>query len=69
MHKNQNQYQPLADESRSHISTSEAAFHLNLKPQTLRVWACYQNGPIVPVKLQNRLVWSVAKIRSLLGGE
>lgn len=57
---------PLDQEVRSAITTAEAAYHLNLKPQTLRIWACTEHGPIRPVRIQNRLAWRVAEIRALL---
>ena len=67
--QNQNQYYPLDKESRSHVSTEVAAFHLNRRPQTLRAWACLENGPIRPTRVQGRLAWSVSSIRALLQGE
>ena len=56
----------LKKELRTHITTEEAAYHLNRKPQTLRVWACYQNGLILPIKINGRLAWPVDQIRSIL---
>lgn len=51
------------------VTTSVAAKALNRTPQTLRVWACYENGPIRPVRVNGRLAWSVAQIQQLLGVE
>lgn len=63
------QFTPLELETRSTLTTDEAAFHLNRKSQTLRVWACLENGPIRPVaRINRRLAWSVADIRLLLDG-
>jgi len=62
-----NQYTPLEQETRAVIPTDAAAYHLNRKPQTLRLWACYQNGPIQPRRINGRLSWPVADIRTLLG--
>ena len=59
---------PLDQENRSHVDTSCAAFHLTRKAQTLRAWACLENGPLRPVRIMNRLAWSVADIRRLLNG-
>jgi hypothetical protein len=56
----------LANESRSAISTNEAAFHLGRKPQTLRKWACYEDGPIRPVRINGRLAWRVADLNRVL---
>lgn len=59
--------QPLDNESRSVLPTSEAATHLGRAEQTLRIWACYGSGPIRPVRVHGRLAWPVADIRRLLG--
>ncbi|WP_028601753.1 hypothetical protein [Ottowia thiooxydans] len=61
--------QPLEQETRSAISTAEAAFHLSRSQQTLRVWACRENGPIRPVRINGRLAWPVASIRAALEGK
>ena len=57
---------PLALETRTAVNTNEAAFHLGRAPQTLRKWACYENGPIRPVRINRRLAWLVADIKRLL---
>jgi hypothetical protein len=57
----------LSEETRSHLTTAEAAFHLNRAEQTLRLWACLDNGPLRPVRIHNRLAWAVADIRKVLG--
>ena len=59
---------PLDIENRSHVDTACAAFHLTRKEQTLRAWACLENGPIRPIRIMGRLAWSVADIRRLLNG-
>ncbi len=64
---NQN-FTPLAQETRSAIPTDAAAHHLNRKDQTLRAWACLENGPIRPIRINGRLAWPVAEIRKLLDG-
>lgn len=56
----------LADETRSAINTNAAAFHLGRKPQTLRKWACFEDGPLRPVRINGRLAWPVAQIKQLL---
>lgn len=58
---------PLHEETRFALPTSEAAPQLNRTPQTLRQWAHKGNGPIKPVRINGRLAWPVAEIRSLLG--
>lgn len=61
-------YVPLVQQVRTAIDTNEAAFHLGRKPQTLRKWACFEDGPLRPIRINGRLAWSVADIRKLLGG-
>ncbi|WP_426173175.1 hypothetical protein [Massilia sp. TWR1-2-2] len=39
---------------------------MNRKEQTLRKWACYEDGPIRPIRINGRLAWRVADIRNLL---
>ncbi len=56
----------LSDETRAAVDTETAAFHLSRRPQTLRCWAAYDNGPIRPVRINGRLAWSVAELRRLL---
>ncbi len=62
------QYLPLAQITRTHIETAEAAHHLLRKSQTLRAWACLENGPIRPIRINGRLAWPVADIRRVLLG-
>jgi len=57
---------PLAREVRATLPTYEAAFHLNRAEQTMRLWACQESGPIRPIRINGRLAWPVAAIRSLL---
>lgn len=59
---------PLNLETRLAIPTHEAAFHLNRSRQTMRLWACKENGPIRPIRINGRLAWSVEALRGLLGG-
>ena len=51
------------------LPTNEAAAAINRAPQTLRKWACLENGPIRPVRINGRLAWPVSGLRSLLLGE
>ena len=60
---------PLELETRPAIPTDAAAHFLHRKPQTLRSWACLENGPIRPIRINGRLAWPVAAIRALLNGE
>ena len=61
-------FTPLAQETRTAIPTDAAAHHLNRKDQTLRAWACLENGPIRPMRINGRLAWPVADIKRLLNG-
>jgi hypothetical protein len=51
------------------LPTDEAAAAINRAPQTLRKWACLENGPIRPVRINGRLAWRVADLQRLLTGE
>ena len=53
-------------ERRAALPTCEAARHINRAEQTLRIWACRENGPIRPIRVHGRLAWLVADIRKLL---
>ncbi|MGD9773870.1 hypothetical protein [Diaphorobacter sp.] len=61
------QFPPLEQETRPAVGTAAAAFYLTRRPQTLRAWACLENGPLRPVRVNGRLLWKVAEIRALLG--
>lgn len=61
-----NQFIPLALETRTAIPTDAAAHHLNRQSQTLRAWACHEDGPIRPIRINGRLAWPVSAIRNLL---
>lgn len=62
-------FPPLDRETRSTIVTEQAAFYLNRRPQTLRAWACLENGPIRPIRICGRLAWKVSEIAALLNGD
>lgn len=53
---------------RDALPTAEAAHVLTRKGQTLRKWACLENGPIRPVRINGRLAWRVADLATLLNG-
>ncbi len=58
---------PLALEHRPAVDTAAAAHYLSRRPQTLRGWACLENGPLRCIRINGRLAWPVAEIRRLLG--
>lgn len=60
-------FTPLALEQRPAVDTAAAAHYLSRRPQTLRGWACLENGPLRPTRINGRLAWNVAEIRRLLG--
>ena len=61
------QFPSLEAETRVAVDTAAAAFHLNRRPQTLRSWACFENGPIRPIRINGRLAWPVRELRRMLG--
>lgn len=63
---NEKQLIPLTQEARTALPTAEAARHLNRAEQTLRIWACRENGPIRPIRVNGRLAWPVAELRRVL---
>ncbi len=69
MQTDTNQFIPLEQVNRPTVPTDAAAHYLNRKPQTLRAWACLENGPLRPIRINGRLAWSVAGIKALTGGE
>lgn len=67
MARNATQLTPLENEARANLPTAEAAAHLARAPQTLRLWAHRDCGPVRPLRIHGRLAWPVAEIRRLVG--
>jgi len=61
------QFPPLESVTRPTVDTAAAAHYLNRKPQTLRGWACMENGPLRPIRINGRLAWNVSELRRVLG--
>jgi hypothetical protein len=61
------QYLPLEQVTRPNLTTAEAAYYLNRRPQTLRGWACLENGPLRPTRIGGLLAWSTATVKALTG--
>ena len=61
------QFPPLELVNRPAVDTAAAAHYLNRRPQTLRGWACMENGPLRPIRINGRLAWNVAELRRVLG--
>lgn len=60
-------YPPLGSVTRPTVDTAAAAYYLNRKQQTLRGWACLENGPLRPMRIHGRLAWPVAELKRVLG--
>ena len=61
------QYLPLEQITKPNLKTNEAAFYLNRAPQTLRAWACLENGPLRPTRINGLLAWNTATVKALAG--
>ena len=61
------QYLPLEQVTRPNLTTAETAYYLNRRPQTLRGWACLENGPLRPIRIGGLLAWSTATVKALAG--
>jgi hypothetical protein len=61
------QFVPLELVTRPTVATDAAAHYLHLAEQTLRLYACKENGPLRPIRIKRRLHWVTADIRALLG--
>jgi len=60
-------YPSLDHETRVAVDTACAAWHLGRKPQTLRGWACNEDGPVRCKRIHGRLAWAVADLKNVLG--
>ncbi len=61
------QYLPLEQVTKPNLKTEEAAHYLNRRPQTLRAWACLENGPLRCRRIGGLLAWSTAEVKALTG--
>ncbi len=61
------QYLGIQREIRTHVETNAAAYYLSRRPQTLRGWACLENGPLRPIRINGRLAWPVSELKRVLG--
>lgn len=62
-------FPPLESVTQPNVTTEQAAHYLNRRPQTLRGWACFEDGPLRPLRINGRLAWPVAEIRRITGAE
>ena len=61
------EFLPLEQETRPTVGTAATAYYLRKAQQTLRIWACKENGPIRPIRVGSNLHWKTSEIRKLLG--
>ena len=61
------QFPALDTVTRTAVDTASAAFYLMRRPQTLRGWACLENGPLRPIRICGRLAWPVSELKRVLG--
>lgn len=61
------QFPPLESVTRTVVPTDAAAYYLLRQQQTLRGWACFEDGPLRPLRINGRLGWPVAEIKRLTG--
>lgn len=59
-------YPRLEDITKPNLTTEEAAYYMDRRPQTLRIWAMRQH-PIRPLNCCGRLAWPVAEVKRFLG--
>nr|WP_297395037.1 hypothetical protein [Hydrogenophaga sp.] len=63
------EFQPLEQVTLPTVPTEQAAYYLHRRAQTLRGWACHEDGPLRPLRINRRLAWKVIDLRRLLGVE
>ena len=63
------EYPPLEAVNRPTVTTEQAGYYLNRRPQTMRCWACKQTFPdgLRPLRINGRLAWPVDELRRVLG--
>ena len=60
-------FPPLEQITRPTVPTEQAGYYLDRRPQTMRVWACREDGPIRPIRINGRLAWKVSDLKKVLG--
>lgn len=60
-------FPPLEQVNRPTVPTAQAGYYLDRRPQTMRIWAMREDGPLRPMRINGRLHWAAADIRKLLG--
>lgn len=57
----------LQKAGRTLITTSEAAAVLNIRPQTVYKWSCYESGPLQCVRVGRSVKWRLSDVAALVG--
>jgi hypothetical protein len=60
-------FPPLELVTKPNLSTEEAGYYLNRKPQTLRNWAATERGPIRPIRVGGLLAWPTRDVKRIAG--
>lgn len=60
---------PLSQETREFLTCKEAAPHLRINPECLRLKEKDPNFPIKPLRFMRKMLWRTADIRKLAAGE
>ena len=63
------QFTPLELEHRPTVDTAAYAHYMHISPQTARIHACKESGPIRPLRIPGsaKLHWPTAEIKRVLG--
>jgi len=63
------QFTPLELETRPTVETAAFAHYMHIAPQTARIHACKETGPIRPLRVPGsaKLHWPTAEIKRVLG--
>ena len=63
------QFTPLELKFRPTVDTAAYAHYMHIAPQTARIHACKESGPIRPIRIPGlaKLQWPTAEIRRVLG--
>lgn len=62
------QFPPLEQVNKPTVPTDQAAYYLNRRSQTLRIWAMRDgSGPIRPIRINGRLAWPIVELKRVLG--
>ena len=64
----QTTFTPLEQVTNPTVTTNAAAYYIDRRPQTLRIWAMGNRpAPIRPVRVNGRLAWPVKDLKRVLG--